>query len=361
MSGGGSGGGTTTTNTNSIPWSGQQPALSQLYSSAQSLYSNPSDYPQYYPNATYAPINSAETAPLQTMYNTAMSGGTPAMAADQSFLSNTLGPAATAQSGAGFGQATTALEGQLSPNSQIGASNAALSPYLSGSFLNPATNPGFQTVVNNTMAQVMPSITSGFNNGDRLDSGLATSAAAQGATNAVGGLELQNFQNNQALQQQAAAQNTQNAATSAGLQQQAASGLASNYLNQQGNQTRASMFLPSADAQYMSDLQNATSLGSVQQQNQQALINAGINQWNYNQALPWNMASLYGGLVQGGGVTGTASSMTQPYYHNQAAGAIGGALSGAGAGAMIGSAVPGIGTAIGALGGAVIGGVGGYL
>ena len=360
MSGGGSGGGTTTTNTNSVPWGGQQPALSQLYSSAQNLYSNPSDYPQYYPSATYAPINSAETAPLQTMYNMAMSGGTPAMAADQSFLSSMLAPGATAQSGTGFGQATTALEGQLGPNSQIGASTSALSPYLSGSFLNPATNPGFQTVVNNTMASVMPSITSGFNNGNRLDSGLATEAASQGATNAVGGLELQNFQNNQALQQQAAAQTTQNAATGAGLQQQAASDLASNYLNQQANQTRASMFLPSADAQYMSDLQNATSLGSVQQQNQQAGINAGINQWNYNQALPWNMASLYSGLVNNG-LTGTAATMTQPYYHNTAAGVLGGGLSGAAAGAVIGSAVPGIGTGIGAVAGGLLGGVGGFL
>lgn len=298
----GSGGGTTQTVQKADPWAGQQPYLTGtgqntwaptmnggaastngnagLFGSAQALYQDTSQWPTYYPGSTVAQFNPQETTALGQIYNVGMNG-TPAYNAAAGNLASIADPSYTAGTGATFGNA-----------------NEALNRYASGDMLS-AGNPYFQQMASTTLANTMPSITAGFNSGNRLDSGLATRAASMGANDAIGNLAYQNYQQGQ-----------QNQLGAAGL-------ASNNLLTQQGNQLRADMVAPAFQQQAMSNAQGAFGAGAQQQQQQQANITEDVNRYNYNAMLPWNMLNQYQNAIQGG--YGGTTTLTQPYYQNDAA------------------------------------------
>jgi len=260
----------------------------------------------------------------------------------------------------------------------FGAANNVLGNELSTDYLNPWSSPSFGTVVNNTLASVIPATSASFVNGGRADSGLAQRAQTMAATDAVGNLAQQQYQANQAIQNQAvsqASQNNQNAATNAisaatgagnlygtigGLQQSAANAGAGNYLTQtgqqiqgagvagnnflgqQGNQNTAAGILsnnlltqqgrqvqtagvaPLIDQTQSGDLQNSFQAAGTNQTDLQNQLNAQIAAYNYGQMLPWNQLGLFENAVTGTGSPGGTTSTSQPYFTNPSANVLGG-------------------------------------
>lgn len=400
--GGGGGGGTTTATTNSIaqPWGGQQPYLSgiqDMSTGALSVYPGifptaAQDFlyakPQYYPGETYQGMLPAQSTAQTQLYNVGLAGGTPALqsgaAANQAVTNpnytagtqtafNAANPAISGLSSGGLLTGTTPQfnqsQGYLS-NLMAGGPTGTLSTYvpysqnqnllsseIGGSYLNPATDPGFQSVVNTTLANTMPSITSAYAGAGRSDSGLASRAAAQGATDAIGNLTLQNYlaerQNQmsagqqatqtqlaqQAAQEQAAQQAAANQATALGATE-TAQGLASNnLLTQQGNQIKGIALAPMTDQAVMSDYNTALQAAGLSQQDTQNFINSQIQKWNYNQMLPWNTLGLYNSMIQGNYGNSTSGTQTQPYYTNPTANAISGIAGGISTAAALASLI----------------------
>lgn len=404
--GGGGGGGNTTTTQKSEPWSGQQPYLSGnaadgsadgsvfgtsaigtplngtpgVFPEAARLYTTA--IPSYYPGQTYQPMVPGQAAAYQYMWDFGHTGGqaTPAaLHANEAVVSpdytaasrgtyNAVNPTIAAL-GSGALIAPTApafMSGQNYLSNMIGGSGVAptlpaalqnqglLSNEIGGAYLDPSTNPGFQNVVNTTLAKTMPAITAPFVGAGRSDSGLASRALGEGVTDAIGGLTLQNYlterQNQnaagqqaasnllaeQGLQQGAAQQAAQNLSSMIGGTQTAQALAANTLLGQQGQQIQAQGLAPMIDQTILSNLNTAAQASGQTQQDMQNQINAAIQAWNYNQMLPWNQLGLYNSMVQGnyGGTTTT----TQPYYSNTGANV----AAGVGAAASVATAIAAI-------------------
>jgi len=152
--GGGAGSGGSTTN--SGPWPGQQPYLSDVMKTAQSQYQNYA--PQYYgaagtPTAgqsTVAPFNPLETGSI-----------------------NNIGSLGTGGSSA------------------LNSANNAASYFANGNMLS-AGNPYFQSMANQVTSQMTPELMRGFTQGNTDNPNIAY-AASQGLGNALGGLAYNNY------------------------------------------------------------------------------------------------------------------------------------------------------------------------
>lgn len=276
---GGGGGGSTNTIQKSDPWSGQQPALSDIY--AQAMGQDRWAVPQYFPGNTYAPLTDAQNQLIWHAGLLGLNGGNTGLNTANQNLAGVLQPGYTSGTSGAFGQGQGVLSNELDP-----------------SYLNPWNSPSFNTVVGNTLASTIPAVTSGFNSAGRADSGLATRAATMAATDAVGNLAQNQYNTNQAIQNAAAGQ------------------ASNNYLTQQGNQIKGAALAPGVDAQQMSDLIQGLGATSAEQTNQQNQIASDMARYNYGQMLPWNQLSLYQNAVQGGGSPGGTTTTTQPYYSN---------------------------------------------
>lgn len=302
--------GQTTTVQKSDPWSGQQPYLTQGFQSAQNLYN--SGGPQYYPGTTYSPSTPAQNTALTNQIGQAQSD--PLSGSALNFTNNTL-------NGAGL-------------NANPGS--AYLQPYANGSMLS-AQNPYFQNMAASTLAATEPGLANQFTGGNRMNSPGAAYGVSQGLGSAIGNLAYQNYNQGQALQQNAATTIGQNYNTAA-TQQVQTLGLAPQ-----------SQQMPYADT---SALYNA---GAQQQQLGQNTINDQMAKYNYQQSQPYNLLDWYNSNI--GGSYGSANTLTSPYFSQPGTspwlGAAGGALSGAGMGASFGP--------YGAAAGAVIGGLYGGL
>jgi hypothetical protein len=132
----------------------------------------------------------------------------------------------------------------------------------------------------------------------------------------------------------------------------AAQGLASNnLLTQQGNQLKGALEAPVIDQQQMSDLSTGLNAAGMTQQDAQNQINAQIQNWNYNQQLPFNMLGEYAGMVGGTGYgSSQTGTTTQPYYSNTAANVLAGLTGGTSLLANAPSAINSIGIAANAIG-----------
>ena len=439
MGGGSSPAGQTTSTQQSAPWAGQSPYLSEQFQGAQNLYQGPG--PQYYPSSTYAPLTGDQQYLIDQLKSYGSSGGAYAPAAGnyvQNLLtygpmqqqaennsiiggnvlhnvmdSSVINPSAGAYNsslnplsgmlGSGFTQPAQntfdAANGMLAGNASsgftapaqgtYGTANSMLANELSPGYLNPWNSSSFQTVVNNTLANVLPATTASFVNGNRSDSGLAQRAATMAATDAVGNLAQNQYNTNQQIQQNAAQQAANNYLAQVGLQQNAAQQAANNYTNllglqqgamgqaannymnllgiqnnaaqqaannlatQQGRQLQGAALAPGFDQALMGNIGTSLGAAGLEQQNQQNITNADVNRWNYYNNLPYQQLGNFANLI--GGNYGGTSTLSQPYFQNGGANAMSGALGGAATGAMLGSIVPGIGTGIGALGGGVMG------
>lgn len=144
--------GQTTETQTSQPWSAQQPYLETGFQSASNIYSNPADYPQYYPGTQVAPLNPTQEAGLG--------------------LETALG-----------------LEG----NSSVNAGNSYLTNELQGGML-PENNPYFGSMVSNTLSTTLPGIESQFAQGNAMNEPGAAFATGQGVGNALGNVEGNMFQ-----------------------------------------------------------------------------------------------------------------------------------------------------------------------
>lgn len=191
----------------------------------------------------------------------------------------------------------------------LGAGNTA-DQFMQNAFADPSQQPGFQQVANwltqqsnqNLTENLLPALESGSivngmmggSGGDRTRA-LTAARSQQGLDGTLGQMLMQAYQGNQ-----------QNALSAMGM----APGLA--------GATAEMGLLPS------------TIMGRVGQQNQamdQALINAAIDRWNFEQQAPYTHAGaiqgLQGNVGQYGGTTHTTQQTKTPFGFNQLLGSIG--------------------------------------
>lgn len=284
--GGGGGGsqpsGQTTTVQKSDPWEGQQPYLNGsngIFPTAQAFYTggntgfSSANAPQYYNGNTVAQLT-----PYQT-------------------------------------QAINA-EANLAQNNPVtNQANAATGKFLNGDYLS-AQNPYFQNMAQSVMSSVVPGLERQFTQGNNMNQPGAAYAVANGATQALGNLAYQN------------------------------------YNDQINNQLKGVALAPQTQALNYQNVAALGDAGSQLQQQNQANINADVQKWNYNQQLPLQMFNQYANSVQGG--YGSTNTLNQPYYQNQMANGLGGALGGGLLGGMIAPSL-GLSNSQGALGGAGLG------
>lgn len=145
--------------TDSAPWSGQQPYLSDIFSRASALNAR-GDIPSYYPNATYVPASQQTEQGLNQIQSLAQQGG------------------------------------QLTP----AATNTALRT-INGDFLT-RQNPEFSGMVQNAFNAARPAIDSAYASAGRGISGARDAALADSWSGAVTNLAGQNYANERQLQQQ---------------------------------------------------------------------------------------------------------------------------------------------------------------
>jgi len=342
-----------TTTSTSAPWSGQQPYLSGLFSQAQNLATN--YQPQYFGGDTYAPLTDLQKGVAGKIAGTGLLGGSTALQTANNSVTGMQLPGYTADTNTAFQSANPQIA-QIAGGSALSGTQGAfgqgqnyLSNMLSGATLDPNSAPGFQSLVNSTLADVLPTTNASFIKGGRSDSGLAQRAATSAATDAVGKLGLNYYLGQQQLQDSAAKQAAANQAT--GLNATlGAGGLASNnLLTQQGNQIKASGIAPLLDQQQMADMTAGLNASGLSQQDQQNQINAAIQRFNFNQMAPWNTAGMFQGLINGN--YGSQGTTTTPYYSNTAANVLGLGTGLLGLNQLTGSAGGGFGsTLLGGLG-----------
>lgn len=127
------------------------------------------------------------------------------------------------------------------------------------------------------------------------------------------------------------------------------SGMAMNAYSQgQDNQIKGLAIAPQVMQTGVLPGQLLDSVGQQDRTFQQALIDAEMNKWNFQQNAPANNLATYQNLITGNyGGTATGTATTPLSKTNPLMGALGGAAQGAAVGSALGG--PGIGTGIGAL------------
>jgi hypothetical protein len=265
------GGQPSTATTNTAPWSGQQPFLTTGFNYA--LNHLKGNLPQYYPGSTVATQSPSTVAAQEGIYRQ-QQAGSPLNDTAANYLQNTMG--------AGY-------LGQGSPGA-INYERNTLDP----SYMN-AGSPNSGAVFNDVASHVLPAVASQFSLNGRYGSGAQANAAAEGLANAYAPFAQSLFQGQEANQAQAA-QMAQN-----------------KFQTQEANQQQAAGMAPNQAQQPYFGLDQLLQSGAAKDTYNQNLVNAGVNQWNFNQNAPANRLQQYMSLIQGGnwGTSGT-STMTQP-------------------------------------------------
>ncbi|MHB0978401.1 MAG: hypothetical protein ACYC1K_03330 [Minisyncoccota bacterium] len=268
------------------PWDVQQPYLNEIFDEARANYY--SSNPQYYPWETLAP-QSADTLTGQSNFSNYAAGDA-----------------------AELGRADTRAVTDILQGKYLTAES---NPYLS-SFTNAALRPLTQQFTESVLPNIRSdAMTTGGFGGSRQ--GIAEGLASDRFGRAIGETTSNIYNNayNQGMQQFSRAIDQAPGAIAAGS-------------------------LPA-----MMQMQS----GELVDQRNQALINADIERWNFEQQLPENKLRDYLAMIQGN-YGGTTTATSEVGGGNAGVGAVGGAL----AGAKLGSSVsPGWGTLIGAILGAL--------
>lgn len=307
------GGGNTTTTTKSDPWAGQQPYLNQVFGSAANTYNG------------FAGNPSSSVAGFTPEQNQAI-GLTQGIANGTNF-----GNVAGVNNAAG-NYTTNLLNGSYL-NSNPG--NAAFSQFANGSMMNNPYMTGMgnaaaDAITRNYQTATAPQTTSQMEGSGRYGSGAMMNAQSQNEQNLA--TQLGNAENNLygGMYQ-----------SNMGNMLQGAQGLSGNYNTAAQQQLAGSMNAPNIVNSVNGAVSNLYNMGGNQQALQQSQINA-----------PWQLLNNYSNLIQG--QYGSQGSVSQPYYTNQAAGAMGGAMGGAALGSMIGGG-SGYASGAGALAGGLMG------
>lgn len=254
MSGGG-GQSTQTTTTKNVnePPAFIKPYLQAGITDLTNLYNSNKTAPEYYPGQTVAPFSSTTEAALSALEQRG-ANGSPLVAGAQSQLSDT----------------------------------------ISGKYLDPTTNPQFQAAltashqpyIDNFMGTVLPGVTSAFEGSGRTGS----PAHQMAVDRAVTGLN----------------RSISDADAKAG----------SDYFNtERGRQVAATTAAPTLANQDYIDINQQGLAGQARDNQSQALIDADVAKYNYDQNAQWDyvnryLASLNGGYP-GGTSTGTGTTTSQ--------------------------------------------------
>ncbi len=252
----------TRTVTTATPWSGVADKLKAGYGDATSLYRQGA--PDYYPNATIAPMSGYTQGATDWMAQRAMAGS-PLTAAGQNELTKT-------------------LQGDY-----LNAGNPQFSQAVQAA-IRPVTEQ-YQNVV-------MPGIQSAFSDAGRYGSGAHTGAfndAASAYERNVGDIS-----SNMAYQ---------------------------NYADERGNMLKAGLLAPEMAQQDYFDINQLGTAGGILDQFNQSLINADINKYNYENNKDTQWLSNYMGLLQQApwGQVGTATPPRPNPYTSALGGAATGA------------------------------------
>ncbi|MEJ0071181.1 MAG: hypothetical protein WDO24_23310 [Pseudomonadota bacterium] len=173
---------------------------------------------------------------------------------------------------------------------------SALSPFLSGSYTDPMSNPNVANTVTELTSKAVPGVVSQFVAGGDLNNPAMAYATAQGATDAIAPYLSSLY--------------------STGMQNQLTAAQDAGSLYNQGVQTATqglAMAPQTAQLPFVAPNQEYQA-GTLEQNQNQAQLNAAIQAWNYNQTLPENMDNWLASIAYG--APGGTSTMTTPMYSN---------------------------------------------
>ena len=272
--GGGGGGGNTTTVQKADPWEGQQPYLKDVFQQSQNFYNSGALAPNYYSGDTIASQSDWTTQANQMQADRALNGS------------------------ASISTAQGAMDNIVSGNAMAG--NTGLNALNQ---MTTAVNPYSSALLNDAIGQANANIDSGFSGAGRYGSGAHENAKAD----SVADLTNQFYSNAYDQQMQAAQQAGQ--LYNQGIDQQISGAGVSQELANQAYK----------DAEMLSQA------GANVDAYNQALIDANIDRWNYDQQKALTALSNYNQLIQGT-YGGTNTSTGKQSYSPSALGtAVGGA------------------------------------
>lgn len=346
--GGGSGGGSTNTVEKADPWEKQQPYLEDIFSEAQRLYDT--QPLQAYPGQSFADFAPETEAALAMQTNRALQGSPLDAGAQQLGLDTLQGNYLYANPAMGlFGGA--AMGGMQNP------ALSGLQETASGQYLDARQNPFLVSQGQQILADVLPQITSQYAAMGRQNSGSAARAAAQGATDALGSLAMENYTRERSNQLGAQSQLGQFGEDALTRQLAAAGALGDIYGTERDRQQAMAGLSPALSETDYKDISALQQVGSVFEDYSQQQINQAMNDWRFANEQPYNMLAAYQNMIQGTYGGTTQQTQTQP-RRTLGQGLLGGAVGGAGLG-YLGAETLGLtggqGALLGAAGGGLLG------
>lgn len=235
------------------------------------------------------------------------------------FTGQIQGPSATVAQPSADTQASIQMAQQLAnnPSPVQGAATNQLTDILNGKYLSSG-NPAFQGMMDNLRSTITPQTNASFEAGNRYGSGARDYTTQSALANAGASLAYQN------------------------------------YNDAQNNISKDLLLAPQISQMPQNQVQMMGQAGAAQDAINQANITGNVNQFNWQQELPYNKLAQYAGIVQNGYPGGSSiGTTTQGTYSNPLAGALGGGILGGAAGYAMGG---GYGAAAGAAGGGLLGG-----
>lgn len=325
----------TTTVESADPWEEQAPYLSGegdtpfgtppgVFPEAARIYQN--NPLQFYTGQTYANFSPETEAALQMQTGRAL-GGSPLNQAAQGLNYGTMG-GDYLYSNPGLPTFADAAGGGLA-NQEIDA----LRSTAGGDYLDASTNPYLAPQAERILADVLPRITSQYAAAGRQNSGMAARAASEGATDALGGLFMENYnreRGNQLAAQQALAGYGESAL---GRQLQGAGAMADIYGQERGLQQQAMQMAPALSDLDYQDIARLQEVGNVREDLNQQAINEAMQRFQFENRAPWDQLALYQGALQGTYGGSNTQTQTGP-RRSVGAGVLGGGAAGAGLGYM---------------------------
>ena len=212
-----------------------------------------------------------------------------------------------------------------------------------------AVNPYSEQLLDRAMGKQSSMINGQFSQAGRYGSGAHENAMASAAENLTN-----DFYSNAYNQQQAAAQAASNAYLSGLSGQAGAAGNAGTIYNTGiGQQVVAAQTAQQLANQAYTDAAALSEAGGVQDEYNQAVIDADIDRYNYEQQQPLLALQNYNDMIQGSyGGTSTSTASQEKQKSSKLGNVVGGAASGASIGGSMGGPW---GAAIGGIGGGLLG------
>lgn len=320
MSSGGNSNSSTTTQ-KADPWSGVQPALNQLYSSALGNFNGPG--PQYYPGSTVAGQSPATQQAQQGVYDLAtqpnqLLGAAQGQAYD-TINGNYLMSNPATQDLYNMGGSDFMNSGNAGVNGLTSTARGDFlmsNPYVDDMFGQAAQGVGRQFSQN-----VLPGVASMFSGAGRFGSGQMANGVDQAsqqygntlnnlATSIYGG----NYANERGLMSSAQGQLGTLGIAGRGQQLSALSTLGDQYSRERALQSSAMGLAPGLSQADYYDMGQLSNLGSTQDLYNQGLINADMSRYNFGQNAPNNQLNFLSSILNGApmGQTTNVSGPSSP-------------------------------------------------